>query len=188
MAQLRAESVDWDNRTIAYARGKTGTLAVIRFDDVVAGILRSRPAKGYLFPQIAEWRHSDRAKAFIRRCRLAKVSEVSLHSYRYAGVERAKACGYPERFAHQALGHNSKAVHHACCKGADVTVPSLNDWEENYRANAQRLGQAKVVAVDFKAQTGAGGADCGAHCSPSSFPGVPEVAEGAGTFTSDATK
>lgn len=152
MAQLRAESIDWDNRTIAYARGKTGTLAVIRFDDVVAGILRSRPAKGYLFPQIAEWRHSDRAKAFIRRCRLAEVSGVSLHSYRYAWAERAKACGYPERFAQQALGHNSKAVHHAYSKRADVTVPSLNDWERKHREDVQRLSRQKVVAVDFKAQ------------------------------------
>ncbi|MGA3283415.1 MAG: hypothetical protein ABSD57_03005 [Verrucomicrobiota bacterium] len=28
------------------------------------------------------------------------------------GLERAKTVGYPERFAQQALGHNSKAVHH----------------------------------------------------------------------------
>jgi hypothetical protein len=27
---------------------------------------------------------------------------------------------YPERFAQQALGHNSKAVHHACSKHADL--------------------------------------------------------------------
>ena len=32
--------------------------------------------------------------------------------------------GYPERFAQQALGHNSKAVHHAYSKHAEVTVPS----------------------------------------------------------------
>jgi hypothetical protein len=29
----------------------------------------------------------------------------------------------------QALGHNSKAVHHACSKHAEVTVPSLDDWD-----------------------------------------------------------
>ena len=34
-------------------------------------------------------------------------------AYRYAWAERAKVCGYPERFAQEALGHNSKAVHRA---------------------------------------------------------------------------
>jgi hypothetical protein len=34
---------------------------------------------------------------------------------------------YPERFAQQHLGRNSKAVHHAYAKDADVIVPSLED-------------------------------------------------------------
>jgi integrase len=54
---------------------------------------------------------------------------VSLHSYRYAWAERALKRGFPERFAQQALGHNSKAVHRAYAKHAEVTVPSLADWE-----------------------------------------------------------
>ena len=33
-----------------------------------------------------------------------------------AWAERAKTCGYPERFAQAALGHNSKAVHRAYAK------------------------------------------------------------------------
>ena len=37
------------------------------------------------------------------------------------------------RVAQQALGHNSKAVHYAYAKHAEVTVPSLDDWEESYR-------------------------------------------------------
>jgi integrase len=86
---------------------------MIRLGDSVAKILRSRPATGYLFPQIVLWKESDRAKAFIRRCRLAGVSGVSLHCYRYAWAERAKVAGYPERFAQEALGHSSKAVHRA---------------------------------------------------------------------------
>jgi hypothetical protein len=32
---------------------------------------------------------------------------------RYAWAERAKTAGYPERFAMENLGHNSKAVHRA---------------------------------------------------------------------------
>lgn len=49
-------------------------------------------------------------------------------------------------------------MHHAYSKRADVTVPSLNDWEKKYREDAQQLGQPKAVTVDFKAQPGASGA------------------------------
>ena len=55
---------------------------------------------------------------------------VSLHSYRYSWAERAKTVGYPERFAQEALGHNSKAVHRAYARRAKVTVPSLEDYEK----------------------------------------------------------
>jgi hypothetical protein len=53
-----------------------------------------------------------------------------LHSYRYAWAERAKTCGYPERFAQEALGHNSKAVHRAYAKKAKVKLPSLEEYEK----------------------------------------------------------
>ena len=54
---------------------------------------------------------------------------MSLHSYRYAWAERAKTAGYPERFAQMALGHNSKAVHRAYAKKAQVTLPPLEEYE-----------------------------------------------------------
>lgn len=54
-----------------------------------------------------------------------------MHSYRYAWAERAKVAGYPERFAQLALGHNSKAVHRAYAKRAQVTLPPLEDYERN---------------------------------------------------------
>jgi len=133
MASLRAEDIDWNDRTIAYARMKTGSQAVIRFGAAVANILQSRPATGYIFPQIVCWKESDRAKAFTRRCILAGVSGVSLHSYRYAWAERAKVAGYPERFAQLALGHNSKAVHRAYAKKAQVTLPPLEEYERRQR-------------------------------------------------------
>ena len=49
---------------------------------------------------------------------------------RYAWAERAKTAGYPERFAQEALGHNSKAVHRAYAKRALVKIPSLEDYEK----------------------------------------------------------
>ena len=59
--------------------------------------LRTRPPGGCLLPMIARCRESDRAKAFIRRCRLVGVSGVTLHSYRYVWAERARQSSYPER-------------------------------------------------------------------------------------------
>jgi len=62
-----------------------------------------------------------------------------------------------------ALGHNSKAVHHACSKHTDcpaavplcgtkaeVTVPSLDDWEKEWGKNSQRSVQPKLLPVDFR--------------------------------------
>jgi hypothetical protein len=61
-------------------------------------------------------------------------------------------CGFPERFAQQALGHNSKAVHRAYAKHAEVTVPSLADWEREWRKNSQGKVQQKLLPVDFPEQ------------------------------------
>jgi hypothetical protein len=41
----------------------------------------------------------------------------------------SKQCGYPERFAQEALGHNSKAVHRAYARRAQVKLPSLESYE-----------------------------------------------------------
>jgi integrase len=54
---------------------------------------------------------------------------VTLHSYRYAWAERARKAGYPERFAQEALGHNSKAVHRSYARRAQVTLPTLEEYE-----------------------------------------------------------
>jgi integrase len=142
MAALCAENIDLANRTITYARMKTGTPVVVRFGDAVERIVKPRGKRGYLFPRIAAWKESDRAKAFIRRCRLVGVSGVSLHSYRYAWAERAKAAGYPERFAQEALGHKSQAVHRAYARNAQVKIPPLEDYE--------RAGGNNVVSVVFQ--------------------------------------
>jgi len=142
MASLTSENIDWTGRTISYARMKTGGQATIHFGDTVAALLRERPATGHLFPQIVRWKESDRGKAFIRRCRLVGVSGVSLHSYRYAWAERAKTCGYPERFAQEALGHGSIAVHRAYARKAQMKLPALEEYEREF--------QQKVVPVHFE--------------------------------------
>jgi Zn/Cd-binding protein ZinT len=48
------------------------------------------------------------------------------------------------------LGHNSKAVHNAYAKHAEVTVPSLDDWEKDWQENPQRSAQPKLLPVNFR--------------------------------------
>jgi len=144
MAHLHAEDIDWTDRTISFHRKKTGSLAQIHFGEEAAKVLIRLAKTGPLFPYLITVRAGDRATEFKQRCELVGVSGVSLHSYRYAWAERAKIAGYPERFAQQALGHNSKAVHRAYAKKAVVKVPSLEEYEAAHK-------QKTLVTVQFKA-------------------------------------
>ena len=129
VATLTADAIDWTMRVITFTRAKSSTPVQIHFGDNLAAILRTLPSEGPLFPMLSLWKESDRAKAFIRRCTRVGVSGVSLHSFRYAVAERMKICGYPERFAQQALGHASKAVARAYAKKAQMKLPSLEEYE-----------------------------------------------------------
>lgn len=155
-ACLSAEDINWEHRTLCYSRQKLKSRgsnikpALIRFGEQVAEVLERRPGKGPLFAYLRTVRPGDRATEFKQRCGGLKITGVTLHSYRYAWAERALQCGYPERFAQQALGHNSKAVHYAYSKRAEVTVPSLEDWEKQWKKNPQASPAPKIVAVDFQ--------------------------------------
>lgn len=129
IAALEANSIDWASHVIHYARKKTGSVALVRFGPRVEAILRELPVTGPLFPYLRTVRCGDRATEFGQRCRGLGIQGVTLHSYRYAWAERAKTSGYPERFAQEALGHNSKAVHRAYARKAQVTVPPLEEYE-----------------------------------------------------------
>ena len=48
------------------------------------------------------------------------------------------------------MGHNSKAVHRAYAKHAEVTVPSLADWEKDWQENPQRTAPPKLLPVVFR--------------------------------------
>jgi integrase len=139
VATLSAQDIDWANHTIAFSRSKSGTPVVISFGEAVTRILEACPRQGYLLPMVANWNESDRGSIFSRRCRLVGVKGVSLHSYRYAWAERAKTAGFPERFAQEALGHKSQAVHRAYAKKAQVRVPCLEDWERQMKDKVVRL-------------------------------------------------
>jgi integrase len=129
VAGLTAEDIDWQTKVVSFRRKKTGTVSIIRFGAEVEKVLASLPCRGPLFPKLREMREAHRATEFRRVCRRVGVSGVTLHSYRYSWAERAKVCGYPERFAQEALGHNSKAVHRSYARKAQVIIPTLEDFE-----------------------------------------------------------
>jgi integrase len=129
IATLTTEDIDWYDRTIAYQRQKTGVTSLISFGEEVAAILQTLPQLGYLFPALARIHERHRSKLFIKRLATVGISGVSLHSYRYAWAERAMEAGYPERYAMQALGHSSKAIHRAYSRKAHVKLPPLEEYE-----------------------------------------------------------
>ena len=136
-ANMTAEHIDWQSRTITYFRQKTGSRAQFTISKALERVLQQLPTTGVLFPKLSTFTANDRASRFRRRCHKAGVTGVTLHSYRYAWAERAKVVGMPERFAQAALGHNSKAIHRAYAKKAEIVVPSLEEYETKAAAGLQ---------------------------------------------------
>ena len=130
IANLKGEDVDWQNGTVSFMRKKTGVPVIVHLGAEALNLFKDLPAEGVLFPYLSSVRANDRATEFRSRCRQLGINGVTLHSYRYAWAERAKTVGYPERYAQEALGHNSKAVHRAYAKRALIKIPSLEDYEQ----------------------------------------------------------
>jgi integrase len=138
LVNLNAEDVDWQARTITYNRQKTGRLCTLRFGNEVAEILKCLPTRGLLFPKYATLSSADRATRFaerVERLGIKKRSEeagipsICLHSYRYSWAERARAAGYPERYAQETLGHQSSTFARFYAKRAQVELPPLEQYE-----------------------------------------------------------
>jgi len=153
VACLNAEDVDWKHQTITYSRkkllGRNADPASIRFGDDVAAVLRSLPDHGPLFPYLRTVRSADRATEFKQRCIGLGITGITLHGYRYAWAQRAADSGYPERWAQQALGHGSKAVHRAYSRKAEAQVPTPEAWLKEIKEEARREAEAKTITVNF---------------------------------------
>jgi hypothetical protein len=135
IANLTDANIDWESRVLQFYRQKIKDQkapACIQIGVELEKVLRACPASGYLFPMIQRLKDKDRAGEFRRRCKTLKLEGLKLYSYRYAWAERAKACGYPERFAMVNLGHDSKAIHRAYAKKARVVCPSLESVEKSF--------------------------------------------------------
>ena len=142
IAHLKGEDVDWKNQTVSFRRQKTGVPVVVHLGAEALNVFKDLPGEGMLFPYLSSVRANDRATEFRSRCRQLGIEGVTLHSYRYAWAERAKTVGYPERFAQEALGHNSKAVHRAYARRALMKIPSLEDYEQQAFAKSSKDANA----------------------------------------------
>jgi integrase len=129
---MTAEQIDWRTGVLSYRRQKLGDRsepARLTLGKKLREILLTLPEQGDLFATIKRGGSNARASEFRGRCRIAGVSGVSLHSYRHSWAQRAKSCGYPQRFAQEALGHSSRAAHEAYARGAIVVCPPLDEYE-----------------------------------------------------------
>ncbi|HEX8372160.1 MAG TPA: tyrosine-type recombinase/integrase [Chthoniobacterales bacterium] len=111
-ANLNAKQIDWRMGVLVYRRQKLGDRsepARLSIGKTLRELLLTLPSFGDLFPNIKNSGANARASEFSRRCRIAGVKGVSLHSYRHSWAQRAKSCGYPQRFTQEALGHGSRA-------------------------------------------------------------------------------
>jgi len=70
------------------------------------------------------------------RSEAAGIPSISLHSYRYSWAERARAAGYPERYAQETLGHQSSTFTRFYSKRAAVELPPLEQYEKRNAPNA----------------------------------------------------
>lgn len=141
-ASLTSENVDWSQKILSYQRRKTGQWAHLMIGTALDSILRTLPQSGALFPKLNARSSSERSAEFRRRCRLLGLHQISLHSYRYGWAERARSVGYPERWAQNALGHSSRAVHAAYARGSTAICPPMEAFANLPNHNSTNRPQA----------------------------------------------
>jgi integrase len=132
---MRAENIDWQSRVLAYSRPeerKSGRHPDRARTGSHPPVL---PANGPLFPYLRTVRCCDRATEFRQRCEGLGIRGVTPHCYRYSWPQRAKALGYPERWANRpsALAARQSTALHAAGDGS-MEVPSLDAWRRRLTA------------------------------------------------------
>ncbi len=136
IANLNWSQIDLKSETIRFTRQKlaekVGGESLIRIGPKLKNLIAQLPKFGHLFPRISTEKACHRSSEFHRRCKTLGITGKSLHSYRYAWAQRARAVGMPEREAMNHLGHKSRAVHAAYAGGAQVAVLALEFYESNY--------------------------------------------------------
>jgi len=149
IAGLHWNQIDLQNETIRFRRHKlagkeSGGESLLRIGPSLRKLFNQLPQSSHLFPNVNAWLSSTRSGEFYRRCKMLGIVGRSLHSYRYAWAQRARAAGMPERDAMNHLGHESRAIHAAYAGGAQVAVLPLEFYEARKLKNV----------VQFSAEAG----------------------------------
>lgn len=134
IASLSWEQINLETQTICFNRRKlsgkeTCGESYLRIGPNLKRLLDQLPQKGFLFPKVNASGSNHRSTEFARRCKTLGITGRSLHSYRYAWAQRARAAGMPERDAMNHLGHKSSAIHAAYAGGARVATLPLEFYE-----------------------------------------------------------
>src|SRR5438128_9269990 len=89
-ANLTTQNIDWTNGILVYHRKKLGPQsepARLTIGRKLNALLHSLLSCGDLFPNIKRTSANHRSAEFRRRCRVAGITGVSLHSYRHAWAQ-----------------------------------------------------------------------------------------------------
>jgi len=159
IAKLTAEKIDWVTGSINFVRMKLDGTSAGRVNllmgPTLENLVATLPRKGLLFPGLAKVGENDRATVFARTCEKLGIEGVTLHSYRYSLIQRAKACGYPKRHAMAMVGQSREQTHDNYAAGARVTVPSMEEYEVAHQTvQQQRLEsreERRKKIIDMKA-------------------------------------
>jgi integrase len=148
IASLNWDQIDLKAETIRFRRRKlagkeSGGESLLRIGPCLKRLLSQVPQSGYLFPKMNAWASENRSSEFHRRCKMLGIEGRSLHSYRYAWAQRARAAGMPEREAMNHLGHESRAIHAAYAGGAQVAVLPLEYYEEQRAKKVIEFSEAR---------------------------------------------
>ena len=142
IASLKGEDVDWTNNTVGFTRKKSGVPVLVHLGADALNVFKDLPAEGAVSLSVPRaGRETGRRSLGNDAANLASpalrcTATVTL------GRNAPRPCGYPERFAQEALGHNSKAVHRAYAKRALMKIPSLEDYERKPEGAAIPMAKA----------------------------------------------
>ncbi len=159
IAGLNWNQIDLENETIRFIRRKlagkeSSGESLLRIGPCLQKLLNQLPQSGYLFPKMNSWASENRSSEFSRRCKMLGIDGRSLHSYRYAWAQRARAAGMPEREAMNHLGHESRAIHAAYADGAQVAVLPLEFYEAQKEEKVIQFKQASQQATSDRVEGG----------------------------------
>ncbi len=135
------------HRRHGLAGKESGGESLLRIGTCLRKLLNQLPQSGYLFPKMNAWASENRSSEFSRRCKMLGIEGRSLHSYRYAWAQRARAAGKPPRAKH----HSERAprVEEAGCQKplSSPEHPAQPQSKDSHHLSAARRAPLKETSA-----------------------------------------